>query len=159
MTIAVYLLALLLGVFAGQRALSAPAAVSWAAHLGALHLRGTPLAFLDQGYSPWIFTLLAIAELVTDQLPTTSSRKQPVSFMARIVSGGLCGAAVGISFGAWAGGLVAGAIGAVIGTLGGFELRRRLAARFHRDRPAAFLEDTAVIVGLLLVVLALASLA
>ena len=42
----IYLLALLIGVVAGLRALTAPAAVSWAAHLGWLHLQNTWLAFL-----------------------------------------------------------------------------------------------------------------
>ncbi len=40
----VYVLALLIGVIAGLRALTAPAAVSWAAWLGWLPLQGTPLA-------------------------------------------------------------------------------------------------------------------
>jgi uncharacterized membrane protein len=49
-------------------------------------------------------------------------------------------------------GLVAGAIGAVAGTLGGAALRGRLAAAFGSDRPAAFLEDAAAIaLGLLAV--------
>ena len=38
--------AFLIGVVAGLRALTAPAAVSWAAHLGWLKLEGTWLAFL-----------------------------------------------------------------------------------------------------------------
>jgi uncharacterized membrane protein len=59
----------------------------------------------------------------------------------------------------WPGGLLAGALGAVLGTLGGYELRRRLAAAFHKDRPAALIEDTGTIVGLVFVVLAMASLA
>jgi uncharacterized membrane protein len=155
----VYLLALLVGVLAGLRAAVAPAAVSWAAHLGLLKLHGTFLAFLGYAYTPWILTLFAIAELITDQLPSTPSRKVPVQFAARVFSGGLCGAALGASVDALAGGLVVGALGAVIGTLGGYELRRRLAAAFHKDRPAALIEDAGTIGGLLLVVLAVASLA
>jgi uncharacterized membrane protein len=157
--IAIYCLALLVGIFAGGRAMAAPAAVSWAAHFGWLNLHGTWLAFLGRAYAPWVFTLFAISELVTDQLPSTPSRKVPAQFVARILSGALCGAAVGASIGSSAGGLLAGVLGAVLGTLGGYELRRRLAAAFHKDRPAALLEDGAVIVGLLFVVLALASLA
>src|SRR5690242_13108164 len=52
----VYLLALLVGIFAGFRSMAAPAAVSWAARLGALDLRGTTLAFFGQTWTPWIFT-------------------------------------------------------------------------------------------------------
>ncbi len=37
-------------------------------------------------------------------------------------------------------------IGALIGTFGGFELRRMLAKAFGRDLPAALIEDVAAIV-------------
>jgi uncharacterized membrane protein len=158
MGIEVYILALLVGVLAGLRTVAAPAAISWAARFGVLHLRGTPLGFLGAPLTPWILTLFAIVELVTDQLPSTPSRKTPMQFIARVLSGGLCGAAIGISSGNAAGGLLAGAIGAVFGTVEGYEVRRRLAASFHRDRPAALIEDSVTIVGLLLAVLALASL-
>lgn len=128
-----YLLALLTGVFAGLRAMAAPAAVSWAARLGVLSLQGTKLAFLGHAFTAWFLTAFAVLELITDQLPSTPSRKVPAQFAARVFSGGLCGAALGASTGVWLGGLVAGALGAVIGTLGGSEVRRRLAERLHED--------------------------
>lgn len=137
----VVLLAFVIGVVAGLRAMMAPAAVSWAARLGWLHLSATPLAFFGAAVTPWIFTLLALGELVNDQLPSAGSRKAPPAFIARILSGALCGGAVGASSGSLAGGVVAGALGAVAGTLGGYELRRRLAKAFGRDLPAALIED------------------
>ena len=42
----VFLLALVIGIVAGLRAMTAPAAVSWAARLGWLDLSGSWLAFL-----------------------------------------------------------------------------------------------------------------
>ena len=54
-------LALLIGIVAGLRAMTAPAAVSWAAHLGWLELSGTWLAFLGFAWTPWIVTALAAA--------------------------------------------------------------------------------------------------
>jgi uncharacterized membrane protein len=75
-----------------------------------MHLEGTWLAFLGYAWTPYI--LSALAELVTDQLPTTPSRKVAMQFGARIVSGGLCGTAIGASGGPWIAGLVAGVIGA-----------------------------------------------
>ncbi len=54
------------------------------------------------------------------------------------------------------GGLIAGAVGAVIGTYGGAELRARMAAAFGRDLPAALVEDVIAIVGALLIVMAVA---
>ena len=147
-----YLLALLIGVIAGLRAMTAPAAVSWAAFLGFLPLEGTWLAFLGYRFTPWILTVLAIGELITDQLPATPSRKVPVAFAARILSGTLCGAAVATAGGALLGGAIAGAVGAVIGTLGGAAVRARLAAAFGKDRPAALLEDAVAILGAALIV-------
>ncbi|HEX9003873.1 MAG TPA: DUF4126 domain-containing protein, partial [Blastocatellia bacterium] len=64
----VYLLALLIGIVAGLRAMTAPALVSWAAYLGWINLNGTWLAFLGNAWTHWILTLLALGELVTDQL-------------------------------------------------------------------------------------------
>jgi uncharacterized membrane protein len=148
-------LALIAGIVAGSRALTAPAAVSWAARLGFLHLDGTWLAFMGYAWTPWIFTVLAIVEYVTDQLPSTPSRKVPPQFGARIVSGALCGASIGASGASWLGGLVAGVIGAVIGTYGGAELRARMANAFGRDLPAALIEDAAAIILGLIVVWAL----
>lgn len=151
----IYVLALLIGVIAGLRAMTAPAMVSWAAHLGWLNLNGTWLSFLGNGWTHWALTLLVLVELVTDQLPTTPSRKVPVQFGARIVTGALSGAAIGAGSNALAGGLIAGIIGAIIGTFGGSELRAKLAAAFRNDRPAAFIEDAVAIGSALLIGVAL----
>jgi uncharacterized membrane protein len=155
----VYLPAILIGVVAGLRTFTAPAAVSWAAHLGSLPLQDTPLGFLGSTVTVAILTVLAIAELVADQLPNTPSRKQPGGFGARLVSGALCGAAIGMPGGALVGGLVAGllagVIGAVIGTLGGYEARTRLANAIGRDLPAALVEDVVAVGGAALIMAAL----
>jgi uncharacterized membrane protein len=39
--------------------------------------------------------VLAVVELVADQLPQTPSRKAPMGFGARLVTGALCVAAIG----------------------------------------------------------------
>src|SRR4029434_3183592 len=123
-----YLLALLIGIVAGLRAMAPPALVSWAAHLGWLDLSGSWLGFLANAWVRWILTLLAIVELVTDQLPSTPSRTVPLPSGARLAQGALSGGAVGAAGGAMVGGLLAGIAGAVIGTLGGRALRARLAS-------------------------------
>jgi uncharacterized membrane protein len=151
----VYLFALLLGFIAGLRAMTAPAAVSWAAYLGWLDVSGTWLAFLGNAWTRWILTLLALGELVTDQLPSTPSRTVPLQFAGRIATGALSGAAIGAEHGAIVGGLFAGIVGAVIGTLGGRAFRARLARAFGSDRPAAFIEDAIALLGALLIVMAL----
>jgi uncharacterized membrane protein len=148
-------LPLLIGVIAGLRAMTAPAAISLAARAGWLDLATTPLAFLGYAYTPWIFTVLALGELVTDQLPTTPSRTVPIQFGARIIMGGLTGGAIGASGGALVTGVTAGIVGAVIGTLGGRAFRARLAAAFGSDRPAAVIEDLIAIGGAWIIVAAL----
>jgi uncharacterized membrane protein len=151
----IVLLPLLIGIVAGLRAMTAPAAVSWAARLGWLNLAPAGLAFLGYAFTPWILTVLALVELVTDQLPTTPSRTVPVQFGARLLTGGLSGAAIGAAGGAFTIGLVAGIAGAVIGTLGGRAVRGRLAVSFGSDRPAAFIEDAVAIGGACLIMVAL----
>lgn len=149
----IYLLALLIGVVAGLRAMTAPAAVAWAAYLGWLPVDATWAWFMGHWLTPWIFTVLAIVELINDQRPGTPSRKVPMQFGARIVTGALSGATMGAAFGMTFGGLVAGIAGAVIGTLGGAEARGRLvAATGGRDLPIALLEDAVAVFGALLIV-------
>jgi uncharacterized membrane protein len=148
-------LPLLIGVMAGLRAMTAPAAISWAARLGWLDVASTRLAFLGYGVTPWVLTALALGELVADQLPSTPSRTVPVQFGTRLLVGGLCGAAIGITGGALVIGALAGIAGAIIGTLGGRAFRARLAGAFGSDRPAAFIEDAVAIVGSLVIVVAL----
>lgn len=151
----IYILALLIGVIAGLRAMTAPAGAAWAAHLGILHLQDTWLAFFGFAYTAYIFTFAALGELVTDQLPKTPSRKVPVQFGTRIVMGALSGAAIGTAGGSWVVGMALGAVGAVIGTLGGAEARGRLARAFGKDLPAALLEDAVAVGGVALIVIAL----
>lgn len=151
-----YILALLIGVIAGLRAMTAPAAIAWGAYLGWLPVAATWASFMSHWAAVGIFTILAIVELVTDQLPSTPSRKVPQQFGARIIMGAFTGAVIGATGGSTIGGLIAGAIGAVIGTLGGAEARGRLAAAFGKDPPAAFIEDAVAIIGGLLIVAAVA---
>lgn len=151
----VYLLALLIGIVAGLRTMTAPAAITWAAYYGWVDVSGTWLSFLGNVWARWILTIFAIVELVVDQLPSTASRTVPVQFGARIVSGALSGAAIGAGSGALIGGLIAGIFGAIIGTLGGRRFRGWLAASFKNDHPAALVEDVVAIGGALLIGLAL----
>ncbi|HYV62198.1 MAG TPA: DUF4126 family protein [Bryobacteraceae bacterium] len=147
------ILAFFIGVIGGLRAMTAPAAVSWAARLGWLHLESTWLAFLGFVATPYVFSALAIGELITDQLPSTPSRKVPVQFGTRIFVGALCGAALGAASDALIGGLLAGVLGAIAGTLGGYEFRSRVVKAIGgNDLPIALLEDAIAIGGALLVI-------
>ena len=139
------LCAFLVGLVAGLRSMLAPAIVSWSARLGLLNIDNTYMGLMEYRITVGIFTVLALCELVVDKLPTTPSRKQPVPFGIRILSGGLVGATVGASGGKLILGLIFGILGAVAGTLGGAAARAKMAAAFHRDFPAAILEDIAAI--------------
>lgn len=149
-------LAFLIGIIAGLRAMTAPAAVAWGAALGWFDVSQTPLSFMGYKWTPWIFTVLAAVELITDQLQTTPSRKVPMQFGARIIMGALTGATIGASGGSLVGGLIAGVVGAVVGTLGGAAARGKLAAIFGKDTPAALIEDAVAIVGAGLIISAVA---
>jgi uncharacterized membrane protein len=150
----VMVLALCIGIVAGLRALTAPALVSWAAHLGWLHLEGTRLAFMGSTIAVAIFTVLALVEYVTDQLPKTPARTVPPQLIARIIMGGLSGACLSVSGGAsLLLGAVLGAIGAVIGTFGGYKARTGLVKALNvKDIFIAIPEDLVAIgLGYLLV--------
>jgi uncharacterized membrane protein len=149
----VLLMALLIGVVAGLRSLTAPAVVAWAAFLGWIDLHGTWASWMANIVTVIVLTVLAVGELVNDKLPKTPARTAPPVFAARILTGGFAGAVLG----AWPHwtftALGAGVIGAVLGTLGGYQARKRLVAASHgRDLPIALLEDAVAILGGLAIV-------
>lgn len=150
----IHLLLFAIGFVAGLRAMTAPAVVVWAAHLGWLNLHGSPLSFLGSTIAVAVFTLAALAEYVTDQLPSTPNRTAPFPLGARIVTGGLCGAAIATVIQApviW--GIVIAAIGAVAGAFGGFHARRGLVRGLKvPDFVIATIEDLVAIGAALLVV-------
>jgi uncharacterized membrane protein len=141
----ILVLAFAIGVVAGLRALTPLAVVAWGARLNVWMLAGTHLAWFGNAIAPWIFSVLAVGELINDKLPGTPSRKVPPQFIARVFSGALSGAVVGGARESLVIGLIAGAVGAVVGTLGGAAVRGKLAAMFGKDLPAALLEDVVAI--------------
>jgi uncharacterized membrane protein len=124
-----HLLLLGIGFVAGLRTVTAPAAVVWGVRLGWLNLHGTPFAFLGSTVALVFFTIGALGEFVTDQLPSTPARTVPVQFGARIVTGAFSGAALALAAGhSMFTGIILGAIGAIAGTLGGYHARKSLVA-------------------------------
>ena len=145
----VFVLALGIGIVAGLRSLTAPALVAWGAHLSWLNLHDSPLAFMGSTTAVAIFSLLAIGELVADKLPMIPKRTAPAPLMARIITGGLCGAclctAVGKSLLA---GTLLGGMGGIVGAFLGYGIRRRLDLHV-KDIVVAVCEDL-IAVGLAL---------
>jgi uncharacterized membrane protein len=145
----VLILAFAIGVIAGLRALTAPMVVSWAAHLHWINLQGSPLAFMGSIITAAILTLAAAGEIVNDKLPKTPPRTAPPSFIIRIVLGGFAAATLAAGAG---GSIVVGAIlgiiGAVVGTLGGYHVRRGIVAGLKvPDFVIALVEDVIAVGG------------
>lgn len=79
--------------------------------LGWIVLDGTWAQWLAHPITVAVFSVLAVGELVTDQLPKTPSRKTAMQFIPRLVSGGFAGAVIGTAWGYTFGGLGAGSSG------------------------------------------------
>jgi uncharacterized membrane protein len=148
------LLAFLIGVIAGLRSLTAPAAVTWGATRHWLNLQGTPFAFMGSTAAVAVFTLLAIGELVADKLPSTPNRTSIAGLGARVVMGALSGAALASAGGqSFVLGAVLGAAGGIAGAYAGYEARTRLVTSLEApDLVIALLEDLVAIGGGLLIV-------
>jgi len=143
----IFAFALGIGFAAGLRALTPPAVVAWAVHLGWVNLNNSPLAFMGSTIAVVIFSLLAVFELIGDVRPRTPKRTTPMPLVARILMGGLCGACICaatnqlIFIGA-----ILGGVGGIIGAFAGYEIRRRLVSALNiKDIFIALLEDVVTI--------------
>jgi uncharacterized membrane protein len=150
------LLAFGLGILAGLRSMTPVAVVAWAARLGQHDLGRTPLAWLGSGIAAWLFAPAALGELVADKLPFTPNRTALGPFVGRLFTGALAGAVLAAGHGGSpAAGALAGALGAVAGTFGGYRARTGLVRALGTpDYVVALLEDAVAVGGAILLVLA-----
>lgn len=148
-TTTVLAIAFAIGVIAGLRSLTAPAVVCWAAHLKWLDLQHSALAFMGAAVTTYIFTALALVELVADKLPKTPSRKAPGPLAVRFLLGGLSGAAICAAAGqSLIVGAVLGALGGIVGAFVGYAARTGLVKALKvPDLVIALLEDAVAIGG------------
>ena len=139
----VFVFAFGIGFATGLRALTPPAVVAWAAHLGWLNLSNSALAIMGSTVAVAIFSLLAVFELIGDLLPQTPKRTAPAPLIARILLGGICGACLcAASNQSLVIGAILGAVGGLIGAFAGYEIRRRLVTTLNiKDLFIALLED------------------
>ena len=145
----VFLLAIGIGIVAGLRSMTAPAVVAWGAHLGWLNLHGSPLALMGSTTAVALFSFPAVGELIADKLPLIGKRTAPAPLIARIITGGLCGACLCAAGGkSLVAGAVLGGIGGFVGAFLGYGIRRRLDLHI-KDFVVAVCEDV-VAVGLAL---------
>lgn len=145
----VVVLAFLFGMVCGLRSTTAPALVCWGAHLGWLHLAGSPMAFLASPIALIIFSLLAVGELVADKLPKIPRRTSAGPLAARVVLGAICGGAFAVAGRAsFATCCLLGGLGGLIGAFAGYTARH--VATYDRqlpDLPVALFEDLMTIGG------------
>ena len=122
-----FILAVAIGIVAGLRSLTAPAVVAWGAHLGWLNLHSSPLSFMGSTPAVVVFSLLAIGELIGDKLPMIPKRTAPAPLIARIITGGLCGACLcAAAEKSLLVGALLGGIGGFAGAFLGYNVRKRL---------------------------------
>jgi len=143
-----------IGVIAGLRSLTAPALVSWAAHLGWLDLSRSWLSFLGSRTATIILSLLALAELVADKLPKTPKRTNLVPLVFRAITGGFSSMAICASaHQSPIIGTFVGVLGSIAGAFAGYEIRHRLVKAFGLpDFGVAVAEDLVAVGGAFLIV-------
>jgi uncharacterized membrane protein len=128
--------AFVLGIVAGLRTFTAPAALYLA--------RG--------GVAGYVLAVLALGELVGDMLPKIPPRDSPPALAGRVVAGGFTGWMLCVFLGGTpVAGAVAGVAGALAGTYGGKAFRLALIAGMG-PVPAALVEDVLAIVLAILAV-------
>jgi uncharacterized membrane protein len=136
-----------IGVVAGLRSLTAPAAAAWAAHLGWLSLQGSSVAFMGSTAAVAIFSLLAIGELIADKVPGVPRRTAIAPLLARICTGALGGACLAAASNrALLPACLPAGVGGVVGAFAGYEIRRRLVSHLRvKDFIVAICEDLVAI--------------
>jgi uncharacterized membrane protein len=153
MAILTWLIAVpLLGIVTGMRSMTAIAVICWFAYKGDLSLDGTWASWAAKLVTAIIFTVLALGEYVADKLPKTPNRTALGPLLVRVAIGGLVGAIVAAGLnGSEFEGIILGVGGALIGTFGGFLIRRELVLRLaSKDWPVALVEDVSAIIGAVL---------
>jgi uncharacterized membrane protein len=119
-----------------------------------MHIPGSSLHFLHTWAAVIILTILAFGEIVMDKMPSTPSRLKPPGMIGRVIFGFICGMVAGQAWGAnWETCAAVGVVGAILGALIGYEIRKGWVRTFHwHDLPVALIEDLVCIGGSILVV-------
>jgi uncharacterized membrane protein len=146
-TSSVLALSVAIGALAGLRTFTPPAVLSRKYKRRCLSPRKDALTLLGVSKVAGTLTKLAAGELLADKLPFTPSRLTAKPLAARIVSGAVCGAAICAYSGeSVKDGAVLGGLGALAGSIAGYQLRRKLRQDFP-DLGVAVAEDLIAIGG------------
>jgi uncharacterized membrane protein len=140
---------LLFGIATGMRTMTPIAVMCWFACLGLLPQTGWA-GWSGHWVSAIMFTVFALGEYYGDTLPQTPSRTDAMPLVARVVFGAVATALLARSTGGpAAGGVVFGAIGALMGAYGFRWLRAWGAKTAGSDLPVA-LSESALALGIAL---------
>lgn len=133
-----------LGVIAGMRSMTAPAALSHhLSHHPANGLGHSKFRFLRSPIFSTASKLLAAGEMIGDKAPQMPDRIKPASLAVRAASGGMVGAAVFKyhTQKVWQGAVIGGAA-AVASTFLSFYLRKRVGRQLNlTDKAVGVVED------------------
>jgi uncharacterized membrane protein len=137
-----------IGIVAGLRSLTAPAGVSWAAHLHWLDLRDSRLVLVGSTIAVFAVSALGIGELIADKLSFVPNRTSPFPLAFRVLSGALCGAALCISANRLLlQGTLLGGLGGINGAFAGFHVRRLLVNYLKINDTSIALAEDALAIG------------
>jgi uncharacterized membrane protein len=138
----------LLGLVTGLRTMTSFAVLCWFAYFGYLSVDDTWASWTAKLTTAAIVTVFALGEYIADKLPNTPNRTAPVGLIARLIVGGLVGAAAATGLeGSALEGIILGALGALLGAFVGFHIRQHLVERTGwPDWVVALGEDAVAIV-------------
>ena len=135
---------LVLGIATGMRTMTPMAVLCWFMWLGLVPMAaGAHWIFWTANIiSAIVFTVFALGEYFGDTLARTPDRRSLGPLLARVVFAALvCAILAAANLEPVAGGVLFGAIGALIGTFGGYALRKSFATRVGNDLPVALGES------------------
>ena len=146
-TTSVLALAFAIGLICGLRSLTGPAVVTLAAHWKWIDLHNSALSFLGTTAAVFISIAAALIEMIVDKLPNTPKRTEALGLIARLLFGGLCGAAICAARDqSMVIGAVLGGAGGLIGAFAGYQARTRLVRALGvPDLVIALIEDAVAI--------------
>ncbi len=138
----------LLGTVTGLRTFTPLAVLCWYAYSGALQLQFGWDLWIARLSVAIVVTILALCELVADKQPWMLDRIIAPSVIFKVLLGGFIGAVVADGLnGPTLEGIILGVLGVLVGTYGGYLVRKELVQQLRcKDWKVALAEDALALV-------------